>query len=137
VAVTVEDLPSVLLDETDRIVGANAAAGHWVADHLGELVFDSFPGIETLLRPHLERARRQGRSLEFAAFYKGAVGHVTLTPSGTMVAVTWEVLEVLDTQTLDGLRSSLESAIAKLDAAGHALERNRVRDSLRVVVGGA
>jgi hypothetical protein len=47
------------------------------------------------------------------------------------------ILEVLDTQTLDGLQSSLERTIAKLDGAGAALERGRVRESLRVVAGGA
>ena len=136
-AVTVDDLPSAVLDEADRIVEVNAAAGHWVAEHVGEVVFDSFPGVEPLLRPHLELARRSQRTVEFVVFYKGAVGHVTVTPSHATVTVSWKVLEVLDTQTLDGLQSSLERAIAKLDGAGAALERGRVRDSLRVVAGGA
>jgi hypothetical protein len=137
VAVTVQELPTVVLDEGDRIVGVNSAASPWFGAFVGEVVFDCYPDGEQLFRPYFERARRTGRTIEFPQFYDGTVAHVTATPGRTTLTISWEVIDVLDTFTLDGLRASLDRILAGLDGARIALERERVRDSLRVVAGGA
>lgn len=137
-AVTVRELPSVVLDSGDRIVETNSAAAPWFEKRVGGLVFAGARGAEPLFRPYFEQARRTRRVVEFPQFHDGALTHVTVTPlhSGSL-RVTWRIVEVLDTFTLDGLRSSLESIATKLEAAEQALERDRVRDRLRVVTGGA
>lgn len=137
-AVTVQDSPSIVLDSADRIVEVDAAAAPWLAPLVGEALFTRFRDAKPLFQPYFEQARRTGRVVEFPQFYDGAVTQVTVTPRRSRhLTVTWEIVEVLDTFTLEGLRSSLESILAKLDAAQSALERDRVRDTLRVVTGGA
>jgi hypothetical protein len=137
VAVAVGDLPSVVLDEHDLIVEVNAAAEPWFGQYIGQDVFAGYPLAEALFRPHFERARRMCSTVEFAAYYDGTVAYVTATPSRTRLDVTWKPVGVLDTMTLAGLRVSLEAILARLDKAESELARDRVRDSLRVVMGGA
>lgn len=136
VAVTVQQGPSVVLDENYRIVEMNEAASPWFAKHRGELVFDCFPGSEPLFRPHYDRARRSGSTITFAQFYGGYVTQVTAAPSGRRLVVSWETLTILDSWTLDGLRSSLDDALARLEEAEHGLEHDRIRRSLKLVEGG-
>jgi len=135
VAVTVEQVPYVVLDESYRVVEMNSAAAPWFAQHLGRVVFDCFPGSQSLFRPYYEEARRTSSAVRFAQFYDAYVTHVTATPNGTQLTVSFETLGILDTWTLDGLRSSLDTALARLDEAEQEFERNRVRRSLKLVGG--
>lgn len=134
-AVTVQQ-PTVALDEGFRVVEVNEAASPWFDQHLGQVVFDCFPGSEPLFRPYYEEARRTGSTVCFAQFYGGYVTHVTAAPSRGGLSVSWETLAMLDTWTLDGLRSSLDAALARIGEAEHELEHDRLRRSLRVVEGG-
>jgi len=136
VAVTVEDSPSVVLDETDRIVECNSAAAPWFAHNLGRSVFSCFPGSSRLFRPYYEKARRTGQVVEFAQYSDGYVTRVRAEPCKSSVEVTWETLAILDTTTTDRLLASLDEAIERLDDALRELERDRARRSLRVVSGG-
>jgi hypothetical protein len=136
VAVAVEQVPFVVLDESYRVVEMNSAAAPWFAQHLGAVVFDCFPGSRSLFRPYYEKARRTGSAVTFAQFYDGYVTQVTATPNGTRLTVSFETLGILDTWTPDGLRASLDAALARLDEAEQELERNRVRRSLELVGGG-
>jgi hypothetical protein len=133
VAVTVEESPSVVLDEQFRVVEVNRAGAPWFAQHIGRVVFDCFPGSQRLFRPYYEEARRSGREVAFAQFFDGYVTHVTVIPDGARLTVIWETLSIIDTWTLDGLRSSLDTALAKLDELSNELERDRVRRSLQLV----
>ena len=136
-AVTVEQAPSIVLDEEYRIVEANSAAAPSFAQHVGKGVFDCFPGTRCLFCPYYNEARRTGEAVEFVQFYDGYVTHVTVVPRGAQLTVSWETLGILDTWTLDGLRSSIDAALARLEEARHELERKRVRRSLHLVEGGA
>jgi urease gamma subunit len=137
VAVTVEDSPSVVLDEANCIVETNTAAAPWFARFVGRRIFDCYPSAEPLFRPYFESARRSGRVVEFAQFYDGTVAHMTVRSIRGTLVVRWEAVAMLDTLTLDGLRESLDHIIDVLETTQAALERDRVRDSLRVVTGGA
>jgi len=137
VAVTVEQAPSVVLDDDNRVVEVGDAALPWFADHVGESVFDVFPGSEPLFRPYYDEARRTGRPVEFAQYYGGYVLTLRVEPCAGGLRVTWTTLAMLDTWTLSGLRASLEDALARLEDAQHAVERARSRRTLRVVGGAA
>lgn len=137
VAVTVQDLPSVVLDEGDRIVECNSAAQPWFAHNLGRSVYACFPGAARLFRPYYEKARRTGRTVEFAQYFDGYVTHVHVAPCSTTLEVTWKTLAILDTATAARLLASLDVAIERLDDEIRALDRDRARRSLRVVEGGA
>ena len=135
-AVTVEGLPSMVLDDEYHIVEVSESALASFAPLLGRNVLDAFPGSRALFLPYYERARRTGESVEFAQYYGGYVARVLATPAGTRLIVTWKVVAILDLLTLEGLRSSLEAAIEELEDAEHALHRQHVRQSLRVMEGG-
>ncbi len=134
-AVTVEGLPSVVLDEADRIVGCNSAARPWFEHNLGESVYSCFPGSERLFRPYYGRARRTGCPVEFAQYFDGRVVHLHVTPSGTGLEVTWKTLAILDPTTLERLLASLDVAIGRLDDELRALESARAEPALRLVRG--
>ena len=135
-AVTVVEVPSVVLDEDYRIVEVGPAAQAGFGPLLGQNVFDCFPGSRSLFRPYYEKARRTGRVVEFAQYYDGYVTHVTVIPAGPRLTVHWETLCILDVLTHDGLRSSLTEAIAALEERETKIRREQTRDSLRVVEGG-
>ncbi|MGH3137908.1 MAG: hypothetical protein ACRDPV_15595 [Gaiellaceae bacterium] len=136
-AVTVEQGPSVVLDEQYRVVEVNPAGAPWFGHHIGRDVFDCFPGSRHLYRPYYDAARRTGREVAFAQFFDGYVTHVTVIPHGAQLTVTWETLSIIDTWTLDGLRASLDTALTRLDELGHVLDRERVRHTLQLVRTGA
>jgi hypothetical protein len=137
VAVTVEGLPSVVLDDEFRVVGVNDAAAPWFGRYVGEVVFESYAGAEPLFRPYFETALRTRRVVEFVQFYDGTAAHLTVLPGPGKLTVTWKTIGVLDTFTLEGLRASLAKLVSGLESAEDVLDRSRVRDSLRVVTGGA
>lgn len=134
-AVTVEGLPSVVLDESDCIVECNSAARPWFAHNLGRSVYACFPGACRLFRPYYEKARRTGQVVEFAQYFDGYVTRMQIVPRGTTLEVTWETLAILDTTTADRLLTSLDVAIGRLDDELRGLERERTKRSLRVVGG--
>lgn len=135
-AVAVEGLPSVVLDETDRIVECSPAARPWFAHNLGQSVYACFPGACRLFRPYYEKARRTGQIVEFAQYFDGYVTHVRVAPRNTTLEVTWETLAILDTTTADRLVASLDHAIDRLDDEIREIERDRAKRALRVVGGG-
>lgn len=135
-AVTVEDMPSVVLDETDRIVECNSAARPWFAHNLGKSLYSCFPGSSQLFRPYYEKARRTGQVVEFAQYFDGYVTRVRAAPCRSTLQVTWETLAILDTTTADRLIASLDHAIDRLDDEIREIERDRAKRALRVVGGG-
>jgi hypothetical protein len=135
VAVTVLESPSVVLDAEYRIVELNAAARPWAEAHVGKVVFDCYPGSESLFRPHYERARATGETVAFSQFYGGTVFHLIATPHGSDLVVTWTSDEWLDTSTLESLYASLDAAIADLAGRARAVENRRARSSLHLVEG--
>jgi hypothetical protein len=133
VAVTVEDSPSVVLDEHDLIVECNAAARPWFEHNIGRSVYSCFPGSTRLFRPYYDRARRTGQVVEFAQCFDGYVTHVRAMPTHSTLRVTWETLAILDTTTAARLLSTIDEAIGRLDDLMRGLERERAKRSLRVV----
>ena len=134
-AVAVEGMSSVVLDEADRIVEVSSAAAPWFGHYVGKNAFECFPGSRALFRPHYERARRTGQTVEFAQFYGRHVMHLCATPCPAGLEVTWETLAILDTWTLAGLQASLDTALDRLDEMLLELERRRTKATLRIVGG--
>jgi hypothetical protein len=137
VAVTVEQVPFVVLDESYRIVEVGPAAEAGFGPLHGRCVWDCFPGSESMYRPHYERARRRGEPIELVQYYGGYLTKVEIRPEKRAIRVSWETLSMLDTSDLERLRASLTDAIAALDLQAEELERRRVRRTLRVVEGNA
>jgi hypothetical protein len=137
VAVTVEHVPFVVLDESYRIVEVGSFAEAGFGPLRGRCVWDCFPGSESMYRPHYERARRSGETIELVQYYGGYLTRVEIRPEGRFVRVAWETLTLLDTSTLETLRASLTDAIGELDRHAAGFERRRRRGALRVVEGSA
>jgi hypothetical protein len=133
VAVTVEQVPFVVLDETYRIVEVGPAAEAGFGPLRGRCVWDCFPGSKSMYGPHYERARRRGEPLELVQYYGGYLTKVEIHPEKGALRVSWETLTMLDTRDLERLRASLTDAIAALDQQAEELERRRVRRNLRIV----
>lgn len=132
-AVTVEQAPFVVLDESYRIVEVGPAAETGFGPLLGRCVWDCFPGSESMYRPHYERARRGGQPIELVQYYGGYLTRVEIVPHAVAITVTWETISMLDTSNLGRLRASLTDAIAAIDERADKLGREQVRKSLRLV----
>ena len=136
-AVTVPQAPYIVLDGRDRIVEVGDFAAPVFAPFLGKAVWDCFPGSRHLFLSHYAQARRTGAPVEFAQYYNGRVMHIRAVPSGSRVTLWYEIIAILDVLTLEGLRESLDSALAALSAAEEEICRKHVRASLRLVGGRA
>lgn len=136
-AVAVEALPFVVLDDANRIVEVGSAARDGFEALLGENVLDAFPGSEPIFGPYYEQARETGEPVVFAEYFDGYVLRLSAVPGPNGLTVTWETLERLDVLTLDGLRASLASVVERLEAEEGRLARERRGVSLRVIDGGA
>lgn len=134
-AVTVEHVPFVVLDESYRIVEVGALAEAGFGPLRGRCVWDCFPGSESMYRPHYERARRSDEPSELVQFYGGYLTKVEIRPEGRFVRVAWETLAMLDTSTLERLRASLTAAIGELDRRVARLESPRGRGELLPFLG--
>jgi hypothetical protein len=129
VAVAVQALPHIVLDEHYVIVEVGPAAEAAFRPLEGRNLWECFPDSEPLFRPYYEQARRTGAPVEFVQFYAGAVGWVRATPEGNRLALTWERLARLDTLTFSGLQTTLSEALELLEV--HEAEARR--SSLRLV----
>ena len=134
-AVAVGAEPHVVLDEEYRIVEVGPAARAGFTPLLGENILDSFPDSRPLFLPYYEEARRTRQVIEFAQYYDGYVLRVKVVPDKGRLTVSWETLGILDVLTLDGLRASLDSVLQALAATEENVDREHVRQSLRVVAG--
>ena len=134
-AVAVEAIPYVVLDEEYRVVEMNRAAEARVGRVWGENL-DSFPDARPLFLPYLKEAGRTGRVVRFAQYFEGFVVEVTIEPAEAGFTVSWERLCVLDVLTLEGLRASLLEVLDRLQNRENALRREGARGRLRVVEGG-
>jgi hypothetical protein len=135
VAVAVEEVPHVVLDDAYRIVEVSPAAEAGFAHLRGESVLDCFPGSSPLFLPYYENARSTGEIQEFVQYYDGFVVQLKVVPRGSELTVFWKTLCTLDLVTIEGLRASLEDALTRLEAVEGELRRERLRSFLRVVEG--
>jgi hypothetical protein len=136
VAVAVEAIPFVVLDEEYRVVEVSWAPGAGEGPLCGQNLLDYLPGSRPLFLPYLKEAERTGRVVTFAQFFEGHVAEVKIVPGVGTLTVSWERLCMLDVLTMDGLRASLHHVLDTLRAREDALHREVVRGSLRVVEGG-
>jgi PAS fold len=138
VAVTVQQAPFVVLDEDYRIVEVGPLAQATFGPLLGRNVHECFPDAASLYRPYYENARATGEVVEFAQYYDGYVMLIKAEPlENGRLAVTWEILGMLDTMNLDALRLSLGRILAKLEEREKRVRVQRGRESLRLIEGGA
>jgi hypothetical protein len=136
VAVAVEAVPYVVLDERYRIVEVGQAAEAGFGPLCGRNLLDCVPGSRPLFLPYLKEAQRTRRIVRFAQFFNGYVAEVKIVPDeAATLTVSWERLCMLDVLTLDGLRDSLHDVLDTLQAREDSLHREVVRRSLRVVKG--
>ena len=136
-AVTVQQMPFVVLDEGDRIVGVGPSAESQFGPLVGSLMWDCFPGSKPLFKPYYDAARRSGEQVEFVQYYDGNVARIRAIPhrSGHL-DLYWELLARLDTLTLDGLAATLDESLALLDEEQTGAQRTALRQSLRLIEGG-
>ena len=136
-AVTVPQMPFVVLDEGDTIVGVGPAAASQFGPQVGRLLWDCYPGSEPLFKPFYDRARRSGDPVEFVQFYDGNLARVRAVPrENGQLELYWEQLAHLDTLTLGSLVQTLEESLELLDDAASEIRRSEVRKTLRVIEGG-
>jgi hypothetical protein len=135
VAVTVLQAPYIVFDDRDCIVEVSDLAMPVFGSFLGQSVWSCFPDSRPLYEAHYARARRTGVPVEFAQYYNGRVMLVKAVPNGTRITLWYEVVAILDVLTIEGLRESLDSALATLVDAEEAMRRENVRTSLRLVGG--
>ena len=139
-AVTVEQtLPSLTLDADDTIVVVGPAARAVFGASLGESVWERFPDAKPLYGPHYDRVRRTGEPTEFVQFFRGQVGWVRVVPDDGgrgRITLSWRILHVLDTLTVESLLRSIAEAIELLGRWDVQLSRQRTRELLRVIEGG-
>jgi hypothetical protein len=134
VAVAVEHAPFVTLDSGDRIVEVGPLAESQFGPLAGSLLWDCFPGSEPLFRPHYERARSSGETVEFVQFYDGYLVRVRASPrDGDELVLHWEQLARIDATTLETLAASISTALALLEGE----QREELRHALRLIEGGA
>ncbi|CAN5145752.1 hypothetical protein BH09ACT13_BH09ACT13_07010 [soil metagenome] len=143
VAVAVDEPPNLVLDEDYRIVEVGPAAEAALGPLRGRNLWDAFPGSRPLFHPYYDKARCTGEPVEFVQFYDGDLGHIRAVPEGSRLLLFWELLHLfwellhrLDILTLEGLRASLDQALALIEEFDARLRRDRVKSTLRVVEGG-
>lgn len=136
VSVAVDEPPNLVLDEDYRIVEVGPAAEAALGPLRGRNLWDAFPGSRPLFHPYYDKARRTGEPVEFVQFYDGDLGHIRAVPEGSRLLLFWELLHRLDILTLEGLRASLDQALALIEEFDARLRRDRVKSTLRVVEGG-
>jgi hypothetical protein len=138
VAVTVEQSSFVTLDTGDRIVGVGPHAESQFGPLLGSVMWDCFPGAESLFKPYYDKARTSGEPVEFVQFYDGYVARIRATPREPgELELSWEQLARIDTTTLDSLADSLAASLELLDEELRDAHRDELRKALRLIEGGA
>ena len=135
-AVAVERIPDLVLDEEYRIVEVGPPAEAAFGPLRGQGLWDAFPDSRPLFEPYYERARRSGEPVEFVQFYDGWVGRVRAVPEASRLLLFWDDLRRLDTLTLSRLHTSLEETLAAIEEQEVSIRRDTARDRLRVVEGG-
>jgi hypothetical protein len=138
VAVTVEQAPFVTLDTGDRIVGVGPHVESQFGPLVGSVMWDCFPGSEPLFKPYYDRARTTGETVDFVQFYDGYVARIRATPrKGGELELAWEQLARIDTTTLATLADSLAASLEMLDGEQRDVHRDELRNTLRLIKGGA
>src|SRR5262245_24189146 len=133
-----QQTPSVVLDEGDRIVGVGPHAEGQFGPLVGARLWECFPGSEPLFKPYYDAARRSGEPLEFVQYYDGNVARIQAVPRADgSLELHWEHLVRLDTLTLGSLAETLEESLELLDAQDWDSQRETMRRALRVIEGGA
>jgi hypothetical protein len=94
----------LVLDPDYRIVAAKTARGD-VETRVGEVLWDAFPGSDSLYG--CEYAKAWAGQVETDSFHRGALVHVTAQPFAGLL-VYWEILDELETVTLAALSQSLD-----------------------------
>lgn len=136
-AVTVMQEPSVVLDEDYTIVEVGPSAEGGFGPLAGRNLWECFPGSESLFRPYYDKARRTGEAEEFVQFYNGFVARIRAEPRGSLLALFWEQLHVIDALTLDTLETSIARTIELVDGEHADALQQETRGSLRLIRGGA
>lgn len=135
-AVTVRQVPAIVLDEDYRIVEVGPSAEGGLGPLAGQNLWESFPGSECLFRPYYDRARASGEQVEFVQFYGGHVARVLAVPRGQLLDVSWQELHVIDALTVERLEASIARMIELIDDTQAETFRDVTRGSLRLIEGG-
>jgi hypothetical protein len=136
VAVAVETLPHMVLDEDYLIVQLGPEVEAALGPLQGRDLWEAFPDAKPLFHPYYERARDSGQAVEFVQFYNGQLARIRAVPEGATLQLFWETLDRLDTLTLEGLRESLAHAAAVLEDQDAHADQDGARGRLRLIEGG-
>jgi hypothetical protein len=135
VAVAVQGVPQMVLDEGDLIVQFGPDAQAPLHEYEGRNLWEAFPDSKPLFHPYYEQARRTGEPVEFVQFYAGYVTRVRAVPAGSQLHVYWDKIDRIDTLTLENLRDSLSRAVSAIEEEEAHLRREQARSRLHVVDG--
>jgi hypothetical protein len=135
VAVAVQGVPQMVLDEGDLIVQFGPDAQVPLGVFEGRNLWDAFPDSRPLFHPYYEQARRTGQPVEFVQFYAGYVTRLRAVPAGAELHVYWQKIDRIDTLTLENLRDSLSHALSAIEEEEAHLRRDQARSRLRIVEG--
>jgi len=127
------DTAYVVLDRDDRVVQVGPDLHDQFAPFLGHVLWEHMPDAEPLYGPGFDEARRIGRTVEFAVFYRGRAKQLRAVPSGDMLAVHVERLAELDVRTLGTLSESLRRIEAELAARAPEQRDPRAPASLQAL----
>jgi PAS domain-containing protein len=136
VAVAVPEALVLVLDEDYRAVEMSPAFRAGCGLTPGDLVLDGLPISRSRFVKYCEHARRTGEAVDLVEFGGGRVLHVRVVPNDERIHTSWETLGIIDTLTMEGLRTSLRSIAETLAGTEDTLGRERLRRSLRLVGGG-
>lgn len=134
-AVAVTEPVVFVLDEDYRAVEMSPALQAGCGLAAGDCVLEGLPISRFTFVRACEHARETGETVDLVEYGGGRLLQVGIVPQDDNLHVSWETLGILDTLTMDGLRTSLRSILEILARAEDALGRERVRRSLRLVGG--
>ena len=135
-AVTVGRNLRIVVDRDYRIVDVSQAADPMFGHLLGQNLWEHFPRARSVFLPYYEAARNTGESIEFVQFFDGRLMRVSAVLKDVGLAVSWKVLRMLDTSTIETLRHSLRDVVSDLAEEERKVTEAHVGRSLRILEGG-
>jgi hypothetical protein len=98
-----------VVDAADRIDSVSEDYDDNMVRFLGHSLWEYLPGVEPVLGPYFEDARKTGAAVETTVFYAGGTIDLRIVPSGRTLAVHSTRRMELDVRTLATLAQSLRA----------------------------
>lgn len=106
----------IAVDRNYRIMLAGADQGTG-SDHVGEILWDAYPGSQDLYEDLYRHAWQCGHATA-RQFHRGHLVDVHAERTGDRLLISYRLLVELETVTLEALSRSLDRILDRLDAGG-------------------